>query len=289
MIRSSVILLILTLAAAMPADAQQWLELRTANYSVLYQAGYERDAEFARTWMDRAEELMRSKYGVSADGYFISLYLHPAPTNGAGVGQATLNCCPSALTNGKRTGTIQYLSPSAQAWKDTRSTTSLGLPFDDNYHAKVLMSEYIPIGHLALQATRPTSSAWGYYGSTTPSWFVQGLEEFDAIYRTTDANRTLTSAKLREWARNNRTKFICCSTLAEQSTIGISDVYNGGAFFMTFLAAEYGEDIHARLLRNTAATFDEALAQETRPDSTVQMFERFREWVSRGAVLPARR
>ena len=288
MIRRSVLLFVVMMGHSMAADAQQWLELRTTNYSVFYQAGYERDAEFARAWMDRAEGLMRSKYGVSADRYFISLYLHPAPASGAGVGSATLNCC-SEQSGGRRTGSIQYLTPSAQAWKDTLSTTSLGLPFDDNYHAKVLMSEYIPIGHLALQSSRSTSSAWTYYGSTTPSWFVQGLQEFDAIFHTTDANRTLTPAKLLDWARRNRTKFVCCSTLADRDTIGISDAYNGGAFFVAFLAAQYGEDIHARLLRNAAATFDEALVQEIRPDSLTQMFDRFRDWVSTGAVVAQRR
>jgi hypothetical protein len=35
----------------------------------------------------------------------------------------------------------------------------------------------------------------------------------------------------------------------------IHDVYNGGAAFVAFLADEFGEDIHARLLRDGASCF----------------------------------
>ena len=49
-------------------------------------------------------------------------------------------------------------------------------------------------------------------------------------------------------------KFSCCSP-----NLAIGEVYNGGATFMAFLAAEFGEDIHARLLRNPAQTFGPTL------------------------------
>jgi hypothetical protein len=39
-----------------------------------------------------------------------------------------------------------------------------------------------------------------------------------------------------EWARRNATRFSYCS-------LAIADAYNGGATFMTFLAAEFGEAI----------------------------------------------
>jgi len=35
----------------------------------------------------------------------------------------------------------------------------------------------------------------------------------------------------------------------------MTDDYNGGATFMAFLAAVFGEGIHARLLRSPAALF----------------------------------
>jgi hypothetical protein len=76
----------------------------------------------------------------------------------------------------------------------------------------------------------------------------------------------------REWARRNATRFSCCSP-----KIAIADAYNGDTIFMTFLAAEFGEAIHARLLRSSAGTFDAALANETKPYLLIDLFERFKQ------------
>jgi len=48
---------------------------------------------------------------------------------------------------------------------------------------------------------------------------------------------------------------------------------------MRFLAAEFGEDIHARLLRSQAKTFDEALANDTKPYSLPQLFAKCQKWL----------
>ena len=53
----------------------QWIEAKSANYSIYYQSGYERDVEFTRTWLSRAEDLLVSKYGVPFSGFYISFYL----------------------------------------------------------------------------------------------------------------------------------------------------------------------------------------------------------------------
>jgi len=43
----------------------------------------------------------------------------------------------------RRVGNLNCWRRSAPAWKTTKHTTSLG-PFDDDFHAKVILSEYIP-------------------------------------------------------------------------------------------------------------------------------------------------
>jgi hypothetical protein len=134
------------------------------------------------------------------------------------------------------------------------------------------MSEYIPIGHYAVQDSR-ASGGWLYYSA--PQWFVQGLQEYDGIYHTTDRNRVQTAATLMKWARTNARRFACCT-----NGIELGDVYNGGAALMAFLAAEFGEGIHERILRNAASTFDEAFAAETRPRSQPELLVRFRTWVA---------
>ena len=260
-----------------PCARAQWIEAKNAHYSIFYQAGYEKDAEFTRTWLDRAEELLKSKYGVPFSGYHVSFYLYPAPMQDADVGRATNRCC-TAGANGVKTGAIYYLAPSAPAWKDSpHKMTSLRLPYDANFHAKVMMSEYITIGHYVVQDSRGTAGGWSYYSA--PEWFVQGLQEYDGIFHTTDANRDVTKRKLFECARNNPAKFACCSP-----NLAITDAYNGGATFMAFLAAQFGENIHAKLLRNTASTFDAALADETKPYRLPELFERFRAWLANTAT-----
>jgi hypothetical protein len=39
--------------------------------------------------------------------------------------------------------------------------------------AKVLMSEYITVGHYVVQDTRTKAGGWRYYSA--PEWFVQDL------------------------------------------------------------------------------------------------------------------
>ncbi|HKE88396.1 MAG TPA: hypothetical protein VKB50_31785 [Vicinamibacterales bacterium] len=253
------------------ADAQ-WIELKRPYYSVFHAAGFERDAELTLTWMDRTEALMKAKYGVTPERYRVSVYLHPAPTDKIDVNRALNNCC-TRDNRGINVGTIDYLSPSAAAWRAETLVSSLGLPKNDvNYHAKVLVSEYIPIGHLAAQDARP-AGGWRYYSA--PSWFYQGLQEYDSIFHTTDFNRDQTRQKLFEWARKNAAVFSCCS-----EGLKIGDVYNGGVTFVAFLAAQFGEEVHARLLMSSAPTFDRALAEVTGPVGLPALFDRFRAWLA---------
>ena len=263
-----------------PIVNAQWIETKSANYSIFYQSGYERDVEFTRTWLNRAEDLLKSKYGVAFTGFHISFYLYPTPTQSADVGRANLQCCAKSV-DGIKTGTISYLAPSAPAWNTSLGLTSLKLPKDENYHAKVMMSEYITVGHYVVQESRSTSGGWRYY--TAPEWFVQGLQEYDGIFHTTDANRETTREKLFEWAGSNPSVFACCSP-----NLVISNVYNGGATFMAFLARQFGENIHSRLLRDTAPTFDAALANQTKPYQLPELFAKFRAWLAHPAVAQQR-
>jgi hypothetical protein len=74
---------------------------------------------------------------------------------------------------------------------------------------------------------------------------------------------------LNRWAKSHPDVFTCC-----EWGLQISAVYNGGAAFLTFLAKEFGEDIHPKLLRDDAASFPAAFERETKPYTLPQVFER---------------
>jgi hypothetical protein len=222
--------------------------------------------------LDATERLMTGKYGATPDRYRISVHLFPAPADGIDTVQSGQNQCCTSSAGGLRTGTIRLLAPSASVWTTANLKSSLGLAkTGDDYHAKVLVSEYIPIGHYAAQDNRP-AGGWQY--DDAPQWFVQSLQEYDAIFHSTDANRATTARRLLQWAWANPATFFCCSP-----NLMIAEPYNGGAAFMAFLAVEFGEDVHRRLLQSPADTFEAALANETKPYSSQLLLERFRKWL----------
>ena len=88
-----------------PVKEPQWIEAKSVHYSIFYQPGFEEDLKFTRTWLDRAEELLKVKYGVSFSGFHISLFtvvfeLHcvlplEATTGGDGIGEPISNKLPN--------------------------------------------------------------------------------------------------------------------------------------------------------------------------------------------------
>lgn len=275
--RVAVVLVVLLLGSFAPRVDAQWLEWKGDRYSVFYQKGFENDVTFARAWADHAEQVVREKYRVTSTHYRAAIYLLPAPAGGIDVSTARNHCC-TAATGVDSTATIQMLAPSAPAMLAGNAMSSLGLPKNsENYQAKILMSEYIPFGHFATQNQRAVGG-WKYYSA--PNWFVQGLQEYDAILHTTDVNRSATAAALSKWATSHTTFFSCCAP-----DLQIGDDYNGGAAFVAFLATEFGEDIHRRLLASSAPTFAAALTEQTAPNTRAQLFERFQKWLRSGAPI----
>jgi hypothetical protein len=273
---TTLILSLLFGVAAVPFSQGPWIEVRSAHYSVFYQAGFEEDAQRVRIWADDAERVMKEKYGVVPTHYRMSIYLQPAATTNADANTARNHCCHS-VGGTDSVGTIDMLAPSTM--KNTTDMSSLGVPkSSDDYHVKILVSEYIPIGHYEAQNARP-SGGWKYYSA--PNWFVQGLQEYDAIFHSTAANRDSTSKLLSAWAVSHRATFSCCAP-----DVGTTDAYNGGAAIVTFLAVQFGEGIHSRILHSSAATFGDALTEQTKPYTRSQLFEQFKKWLEAGA--PAR-
>lgn len=263
-----------TTSSGAPAESG-WIESRHEHYSVFYARGYEADAQRAAAWADSVERTMRVKYGVTPRHYRISIYLHATPTREADVDNALVRCC-SPAGGADSVGRIDMLTPSAPQLRSASAVSSLGLAkASADYAAKVLSSEYIPIGHYEVQNAR-AAGGWKYYDA--PNWFVQGLQEYDAIFHSTVGNRTGTAKRLSAWAAAHQRAFTCCSP-----DLAISDDYNGGAAFMMFLAHEFGEAVHAKILRSSAPTFADALTDATRPYSRAELFSKLQQWLRDGA------
>ena len=239
---------------------QTWLLEDNGQYTIYYVQEYEQDVEFVRTWLDQAERLMLDKYGIRRHGYDISVYLPPAPTQYTNRGLATLVCCS------QNAGEIHYMTPSSPEYGNGPLG---GLRLDaDDYHAKTLIHEYITVGHTRVSANK--TRGFKYYSA--PSWFHQGLEEYDGMFHSTESNKVTGYKNLIDYAdRNLRDTFY---------SFGSTSSYFGGLLLMQFLADQYGEEIHADLLKSEQPTFDLALDEELEErDRTVsEAYDDFERW-----------
>lgn len=271
-------------ALAMPSlsEAQTWLRVSKGAYTINYQSGYEQDVAIATQWMDAGEALARGKFQVQPPT--VRLWLHPSPMEYANVGQAMAREAPGKTTD------IYYLTPSASAWKTTQSTQSVGLPFDDHYHAKTIVHEYTHAIQVSLDLV------FGRYGE--PDWYSEGLAEFNGIMHSDEYNRTV---GLRANLVNNGSNsvqaqasaIVCCKTSSGRGssppfkdgvfrlTVG-GDPYTGGLGIALFLQVQFGADIHRRVYAQTLSGGDfwSALEKET-GSSLSSLWTGMRAWYDR--------
>src|SRR5262245_12729197 len=111
----------------------------TPHYTIVTPDGSDADVAFARRWLDAAEQLMATKYHVVPERYHMSVNVLAQPRNDIDTTQSGQNQCCATDGQGRKTGTIFLLGPSAPIWKERPLLSSLGLPKDgEDYHAKVL-------------------------------------------------------------------------------------------------------------------------------------------------------
>ena len=154
--------------------------------------------------------------------------------------------------------------------KVSKITSRHLVPLDRAFPAHTLVHEYITVAQERVTREKPR----GFYYYSAPSWFVQGLEEYEGIFNSTETNRTATSSRLFDYVDSN--SFYCCP-------FGTSNVYNGGALAMKFLADQFGSAFHVALLKSPQSTFEEALTQELADHGTTvpTMFDDFKRWFTR--------
>ena len=141
-------------------------------YTVCYEEGYRADAVFVRDVLNPATTRFRRRYGPSSTPVEVFLLAEPATVNRIMIrpGQALASGGPSYLA-------IYVMARSAPVMQGA-CCNGLGMPFTDvRYQRTVLVHEYsTPFLH------RYTGfQKWA-------GWFIQGLEQYEGLTATGDAD-----------------------------------------------------------------------------------------------------
>ena len=220
-----------TLLQLMPAEDQF--------FTICYDSQYQDDVETVRTWLRRALEIGRNKYGVISPIHkdrplHTVVFLVPKNTSSTRPGYVVNHCC---FEDGDRYITeIHYLTPSA--WP---KWTMYGVCFVDmqEYHAHHLVHEMMH------------TVQWGL-GGERDWWTWEALAEFDAFFHSTHWNRTGGINNLIELADySHRHRIWYAQSLDGSGKLSSENEYVGGAVIMMFYAEKLGEDIHRQFLQSS--------------------------------------
>ena len=286
--RHGVWLALVMLAVASPAVAQTMppdaLVVKKAEYELYYMPQYREDGERAVLLLDQAVAVAKAKYGTTYRGTACKVHLYPTPNGVASTGSAQIQSSTSGSQGNVSVAscTVHLLTRSAPDWKTLPpgSSSSWGDPKDGTYWDAMLVNEYITIFQDLTGRNKPKGFA--YYQA--PNWFVQGLEAFDGYYHSTEASLDRVRGLMRDGrlgVKNRKTYVVCCKssyTVGSQA-MGVKDDYIDGLALTAFLALQFGEEVHAKILRSTRLTFEEALLEETGV-SLDEMFEAYTAWVN---------
>ena len=203
-----------------------------------------------------------TRNGEPAD---VLIFLPPTPTARTSRGYiGFITGSRSDLGNGAWRAELHYLTPSA--W-GSPPYGGLGYPSAEEYHAHYIVHETMHVVQFGLEDINEYDA---------PKWIWEALAEYDGYFHTTEWNRTEAIYRLfdRSEEKNLPAAIYCCRTLrGERPAMVTTDVYYGGALVMTFLAEEFGEELHAELFAGHMADLMPA-----RGATVDEAFTRFQSW-----------
>lgn len=265
-----------SIAQTMPADA---LVVKKAEYELYYMPQYRVDAERAVRLLDQAVAVAKAKYGITYRGTPCTVNLYPTPNGKASTGSAGIETSMSG--NGTTVSvtrcTVHLLTWSAPEWK-TAGGSSWGDPKDVVYWDAMLVNEYITVFQDLTALVKP--QGFSYYQA--PGWFYQGLEAYDGYYHATEESLARARGLLRDGrlgVKNNKSYVICCKRSNGGEGLAVKSDYVDGFALVAFLASQFGEEVHSRILRSPRVTFEEALLQEIGV-SLDELFQAYALWVT---------
>jgi hypothetical protein len=134
-----------------------------------------------------------------------------------------------------------------------------------------LATAFMPLAYLAAQTERGP----GWLFNDAPEWFIEGLAALDARNGLSPSPQTARNALVR-WKQQHRASIECCGV--DGRTLFVPDQAAGGAAFLAYLSERVGQDVHARIVRSSTASFTRAFAEETQPYTFAELFEGFTAW-----------
>ena len=247
------VMLILVLWGAITLSAHEPLAIPAGHHRILFPPGEENMAARAARVVTVVTDAVLVKYGTALQGFRAEVRLRLPPTEMQSR-SGPYSCCSLDFGEGVTIATIAY--DGALAGHD-----------DEVALATALM----PLAYLAVQTERGD----GWMFNDAPEWFIEGLATFDGRSELT-LSRQEVRADLVRWKQQHSRTIECCGTGGH--TLFVSDQAIGGAAFLAYLAEQFGEDVHARIVRSNSESFTQAFAEETRPYTLKELFDRFTVW-----------
>ena len=235
-----------------PPEPDCSMQIQGDGYTVCYVKGGEADAEYARDVLNRATVRFRTRYGPSSTAVVVKLYAEPGEY--ARRGRATARGNREMIT-------VHHMAKSAPSMNFCCNT--LGLHYQsDAYHTKILSHEL--------------STAYQHHFSayrSKPSWFQQGLQEYEGVYLVGSADLWRVSAE-KVYADNS----ITCGAGLSGEVLTFAEPYAAGSVFFRYLADRFGEKIHIDMIRDGRANASQILADLT-GETPCETFDHFRNWM----------
>ncbi len=247
------------------AAAEEWQIARHLFYEIQYTDENADELESIKSQLTSFHDSFCKSAGIDSevvDSSDIKIELHPRDSRTVRVGYVSM-VGGVYNNNGRRgyRGTIRMPGPAA--YDGTRKSTS-GHSKNRDFFDKLLIHEVSPL-YLQLLAYSADSLFRG------PSWFIQGVEEYFAVFHSTKYWRT---KGYRVYHQRLAAK---PETIDTDFGLNIRDPYNDGFIIFNFIREEFGEDAIFRLIKSTEKSFGKRLRSATQVEFA-DFARRFDTW-----------
>lgn len=265
-------LLLLTICFPVVAFAQTGSEdqrsIRESGFEVSFKAGNEADADMIAGFMRQSvAELVKEFKGHNAErilnNSLCRVIIHATPDERASEATASLI---SNYDGPRCMSELHILAPNAHG---PAARTVTDEPKDAYYFHKLIMHEYCTSLLGAISRDKPT----GWRFNSSPAWFVQGYEEYLALFHSSEHSRTVTYGKYLAEVKRNPAR------VSMDFGVDVQDPYVDGTVLLKFMHDVWGADRVQAILKSPEPTFGKAA--KTSLGVTFEEFaDRWNKWLA---------